>query len=438
MTAPPAIFTTNPGSRVAGEIRVPGDKSISHRAAMLGAIAEGVSEIRGFLESEDCHATLAALELLGVRIDRTAPGELRIHGAGLRGLRAPSRALDLGNSGTSMRLLSGILASQAFDSILIGDPSLMQRPMERIAAPLRRMGADICTNDGRPPIAIAGGGALNGCEHRLETASAQVKSALLLAGLAANGRTSVTEPAVSRDHTERMLQAFGVPVARAGRTVAVDGPATLKAARIDVPGDFSSAAFFIVAGLIAGAGTLILRDSGINPTRTALIDILRLMGGDIRVHPNSNATGEPKADIEVRPGALHGIDVPPALVPIAMDELPVLFAAAAVAQGETVVTGAAELRVKESDRLAVMAEGLAAVGVTAVRLFDGLRVRGGSVSGGSVDCAGDHRVAMSFAVLGASARSPIVIHGVQNVATSFPGFAEAARSIGLDVTEKKE
>lgn len=437
MTASPASFTSNPGGRVAGEVRVPGDKSISHRAAMLGAIAEGVTEIAGFLESEDCLATLAALESLGVRIERPAPGELRIHGAGLRGLRAPLKALDLGNSGTSMRLLSGILAGQAHDSILIGDASLMQRPMERVAAPLRRMGADVRTNEGKPPIAIGGGRSLKGIEHRLELASAQVKSALLLAGLAAKGRTSVSEPAVSRDHTERMLEAFGVPVTRVGSAVAVDGPAKLRAIRIDVPGDFSSAAFFIVAGLIAGGGTLVVRDTGINPTRTALIDILRLMGGDIRVRPHASATGEPRADIEVHRSALHGIVVPAALIPAAMDEFPVLFAAAAVAKGETIVTGAAELRVKESDRLAAMAEGLAAIGVNLDRLPDGLRVRGGEIGGGSVGSRGDHRVAMSFAVLGACAQSPIAIRDVQNVATSFPGFAETARSVGLDITEKK-
>ena len=335
-----------------------------------------------------------------------------------------------------MRLLAGLLSGQPFDSILIGDESLMQRPMERVAAPLRRMGADIRTNGGKPPVAIAGRRSLIGCEHRLEIASAQVKSALLLAGLAAKGRTSVSEPAMSRDHTERMLKAFGVAIARTGSEITLDGPATLKATDIDVPGDFSSAAFFIVAGLIAGAGPLVIRDVGVNPTRTALMDILRLMGADIRVHPLPLANSEPRADIEVRPSELHGIAVPDKLVPISMDELPVLFAAAAVAKGETVVTGAAELRVKESDRLAAMAEGLAAVGVSTERLPDGLLVRGGAVAGGSVDSRGDHRVAMSFAVLGSRARSPIAIRGVQNVATSFPGFSESARAAGLAIAEK--
>jgi len=435
VTASHANFVVKPGGRVAGEVRVPGDKSISHRAAMLGAIAKGLTEVRGFLEGEDCHATLAALESMGVRIERPAPGELCIFGAGPRGLEAPAKALDLGNSGTSMRLLAGLLVGQAFDSILVGDASLMQRPMERVAAPLRRMGAEVRTNDGKPPLTIAGRRSLNGCEHRLEIASAQVKSALLLAGLAAQGRTSVIEPAISRDHTERMLEAFGVRVTRAGSAVAVVGPATLVATRIDVPGDFSSAAFFIVAGLIAGSGPLVIRNVGVNPTRTALIDVLRLMGADIRVQPLPANDSEPRADIEVRPSALHGVAVPASLMPVAMDELPALFAAAAVATGETVVTGAAELRVKESDRLAAMAEGLAAVGVATEQLSDGLRVRGGDVSGGSIDSRGDHRIAMAFAVLGARAQSPIAIRDVQNVATSFPGFAETARAAGLDITE---
>ncbi|MGH8130504.1 MAG: 3-phosphoshikimate 1-carboxyvinyltransferase [Steroidobacteraceae bacterium] len=432
----PASFIAKPGGRVAGEIRVPGDKSISHRAAMMGAIASGVTEIHGFLEGEDCLATLAALAALGVRIERPVAGRILLHGAGMHSLRAPTTALDFGNSGTGLRLIAGLLCGQPFDSILIGDASLMRRPMERVAAPLRHMGADLRTNDGRPPLAIGGGRSLRGCEHRLEFPSAQVKSAILLAALYANGRTTVREPGPSRDHTEKMLQAFGVAVSRQSGTVSLEGPATLAATRIDVPGDFSSAAFFLVAGLIAGTAPLVIRGVGINPTRTALLDILRLMGADIRMREVADRGAEPVADIEVRPGKLRGIAVPPALVPIAMDELPVLFAAAAVAEGETVVSGAAELRVKESDRLETMAEGLAAVGIAAEVLPDGLRVRGGPVHGGVVESRGDHRVAMSFAVLGARAKNPVAIRDVQNVATSFPGFAGAARAVGLSVTEE--
>jgi len=428
-----ATFIAGPGRRVSGEIRVPGDKSISHRAAMLGAVASGITEIDGFLDGEDCAATLAALASMGVRIERPAATQVVMHGAGLRGLRAPSAALDLGNSGTAMRLLAGLLCGQGFDSTLIGDASLMRRPMERVAAPLRRMGANVRTSNGRPPLVIAGNRPLRGCAHHLDLPSAQVKSAILLAGLYAHGRTAVSEPQPSRDHTERMLAAFGVPVSRDDATVAIEGPATLTATRVDVPGDFSSAAFFIVAGLIAGAAPLLIRGVGINPTRTGLLNILRLMGADIRVRNAASRAGEPVADIEVMPGELRGVVVPHELVAGAIDEFPVLFAAAAVAAGETLVTGAAELRVKESDRIAVMAEGLAALGIPVETLPDGVRIRGGPVRGGVVESRGDHRVAMSFAVLAARASTPVLIRNVQNVATSFPGFAATARAAGLDL-----
>jgi 3-phosphoshikimate 1-carboxyvinyltransferase len=335
-----------------------------------------------------------------------------------------------------MRLLAGILAGQAFDSTLVGDVSLMRRPMERVAAPLRRMGADIRTVEGHAPLSIRGGQRLRGCGHVLDVASAQVKSALLLAGLEADGRTSVAEPGVSRDHTERMLAAFGVTVERSDGSVAVRGPASLRAAAILVPGDFSSAAYFIAAGLVAGSGAVILRDIGINPTRTALVEILRLMGADIRVHPRPDGKVEPMADLEVRPGPLRGISVPAAMVAPAIDELPLLFAIAALAQGETLVSGAAELRVKESDRLAAMAAGLRQLGVNVTEAPDGLRIVGGPVRGGSVDSRGDHRIAMSFAVLAARAESAVTILDVHNVATSFPGFVQTARAAGLRLSEE--
>jgi 3-phosphoshikimate 1-carboxyvinyltransferase len=431
----PARYLAEPGGRVAGEARVPGDKSISHRAALLASVADGVSEIDGFLEGEDCRATLGALAAMGVRVERSEPGRLRVHGVGASGLRAPAIALDLGNSGTAMRLLAGLLAGRPFDTILVGDSSLMRRPMERVAAPLRRMGADIRTNDGRPPLAIAGGRALQGADLRLETPSAQVKSAILLAALDAKGSTTVVEPGPSRDHTERMLEDFGVAVRREGKTLSLEGPARLRAARVAVPGDFSSAAFLIVAALIAGTSSLVIRGVGVNPTRTALLEILARMGGDVRLHPVTAAGREPVADIEVRPSRLQGIAVPPGLASIAMDELPVLFAAAAVADGETVVTGAAELRVKESDRLAAMGEGLLALGIAAEPLPDGLRIRGGAPTGGTIDSHGDHRVAMAFAVLAARASGPVEIRGAQNVATSFPGFTAVARAVGLRLEE---
>jgi 3-phosphoshikimate 1-carboxyvinyltransferase len=436
VTAAHPGFVAGPGGRVSGEIRVPGDKSISHRAVMMGAIASGRTEIHGFLDGEDCIATLAAFRAMGVHIERPGATQVVLQGAGMRGLRAPSAALDLGNSGTGMRLLAGLLCGQSFDSTLTGDASLMRRPMERVAAPLRRMGADVRTRDGRPPLVIAGNRRLHGCAHHLDVPSAQVKSAILLAGLYADGRTMVSEPQPSRDHTERMLGAFGVQVTRDDATVSLDGPAALAATRIDVPGDFSSAAFFIVAGLIAGAAPLLIRGVGVNPTRTGLLDILRLMGADIRLHQASSQAGEAVADIEVRPGELRGIVVPHELVASAIDEFPVLFAAAAVAEGETLVTGAAELRVKESDRIAVMAEGLAALGVAVEALPDGIRIRGGPVHGGVVESRGDHRVAMSFAVLAARASAPVIIRDVQNVATSFPAFATTARAAGLDLAEE--
>jgi 3-phosphoshikimate 1-carboxyvinyltransferase len=335
-----------------------------------------------------------------------------------------------------MRLLAGLLAGQEFDSTLVGDASLMQRPMERVAEPLRRMGADVRTQEGRPPLSIGGGRRLRGCAHVLPVASAQVKSALLLAGLQAEGRTSVREPAPSRDHTERMLASFGARVIREDGAVAVDGPAAIAGTRIDVPGDFSSAAFFIVTGLIAAGGTLCIRGVGVNPTRIALIEILRNMGADIRLHALADATGEPRADIEVRRSRLRGIAVPPALVPAAIDELPVLFAAAAVADGETTVTGAGELRVKESDRLATMAAGLTALGIAVESRPDGMVVRGGPVRGGAIDCHGDHRIAMAFAVLATRAQSQVAIRDVQNVATSFPRFAAVARAAGLRLSEE--
>jgi 3-phosphoshikimate 1-carboxyvinyltransferase len=429
-------FVVEPGGRVSGRIRVPGDKSITHRAIMLGAIAQGATDIHGFLDGEDCRSTIAAFEAMGVVIERPSHDRLVVLGRGFQGLRAPASALDLGNSGTAMRLLAGILCGQPFDAILIGDASLMRRPMERVATPLRRMGADIRTNEGRPPIAIAGGRKLRGCSHTLDVPSAQVKSAILLAGLHATGVTRVAEPEPSRDHTERMLAAFGVPVAREDSTVTMAGPRALTGTRIDVPGDFSSAAFFVVAALIAGTAPLRITGVGINPTRTGLLDILRLMDADIRVHSECDRGGEPVADIEIRPGPLRGISVPRELVASAIDEFPVLFAAAAVASGETVVTGAAELRLKESDRIAVMAEALNALGVDAVPLPDGMRIRGGGLRGGIVESRGDHRVAMSLAVLAARAEAPVVIRAVQNVATSFPGFTTTAAAVGLRIAEE--
>jgi 3-phosphoshikimate 1-carboxyvinyltransferase len=404
---------------------------------LFGGIAEGDTDITGFLAGEDCLATLRALQALGVRIERLEEEHVLVHGVGPDGLRPAAGALDMGNAGTAIRLFMGLLAPQRFDSTLIGDESLMRRPMERVATPLRSMGADITTHDGKPPVEIHASKGIRAIDYALPVASAQVKSAILLAGLQAYGRTHVTEPAPSRDHTERMLGAFGVEVLRNGATIAIEGGQTLRGTRIRVPGDFSSAAFFIVAGCLAAEKGLLVRNVGVNPTRTGLIELLQQMGADIRVHARSGNSGpnsEPIADIEVHKSRLRGIKVPESLVPLSIDEFPIFFIAAACAEGETLVRGALELRVKESDRLASMAQGLTTLGVENQLLADGLWIRGTDrFGGGSIDSHGDHRIAMSFAVASLKARAPIEILDVANVATSFPGFVNTARKAGLQI-----
>jgi 3-phosphoshikimate 1-carboxyvinyltransferase len=433
-------YLVNPSSQANGSVRVPGDKSISHRALMLGSIAEGITEVRGFLESEDCLATMKAMRALGVQIEQTGAQEVRVHGVGLKGLKAAGHVLDMGNSGTAMRLMTGLLSGQSFASELIGDASLMKRPMERAAAPLRLMGANIETLAGKPPVKISPSSGLKGIRYELPVASAQVKSAVLLAGLYANGTTEVIEPAVTRDHTERMLIGFGCSVDSANGHIKLEPPARLEACSLEVPGDFSSAAFFLIAGSISRGGGVTIKGVGINPTRTGLLDILALMGADLRVVNHRSAGAEPVADIEVRPAKLRGIHVPEHLVPLAIDEFPALFIAAACAEGETIVTGAEELRVKESDRIAVMADGLRALGVECEVLPDGMRIQGrGSdtvFTGGEIESHGDHRIAMSFSVASLRASGPIRIHDVANVATSFPGFVSTATTVGLQVTEQ--
>ena len=433
--AAPRSWRVAPGGAVTGTFTVPGDKSVSHRALMLGALAQGETRISGFLAGEDCLATARSLTALGVPIERPAETEVWVRGRGAGGLSAAAAPLDMGNAGTAMRLMMGLLAPRNFDSTLIGDESLMRRPMERVAEPLRRMGARIDTQGGRPPVVVHGTPRLTGIEYALPVASAQVKSALLLAGLAASGRTQLTEPAPSRDHTERMLRAFGVHLRQQGGVITLEGGQPLHATTIAVPADFSSAAFFLVAAALAAEGPVRLTNIGVNPTRTGLLELLKLMGAELRVVPHAGSTGddaEPVADIEVRRSPLQGITVPEALVPLAIDELPVFFIAAAAARGETLVQGAAELRVKESDRLAAMAAGLGVLGVEHELLPDGLRIRGTrEFSGGSVDSHGDHRIAMAFAVAALRAREPIEIANVANVATSFPAFEECARRAGL-------
>lgn len=428
------IFLAKPGSSLAGRIRVPGDKSISHRSIMLGSLAEGTTEVEGFLEGEDALATLQAFRDMGVVIEGPHHGRVTIHGVGLHGLKAPAGPLYMGNSGTSMRLLSGLLAAQPFDTTLTGDASLSKRPMNRVAKPLREMGAVIETGpEGRPPLTIKGGQRLTGMAYDMPMASAQVKSCLLLAGLYAAGSTSVTEPAPTRDHTERMLRGFGYPVSVEGSTASVEAGHKLTATRIEVPADISSAAFFLVAASIAEGSELVLEHVGINPTRTGVIDILKLMGGDITLENQREVGGEPVADIRVRAAKLKGIDIPEDLVPLAIDEFPVLFVAAACAEGRTVLRGAEELRVKESDRIQVMADGLIALGVKAEPTPDGIIIEGGSIGGGEVWAHGDHRIAMSFSVASLRASAPIRIHDCANVATSFPNFLALAAEVGINV-----
>jgi len=426
--------------RICGAMAVPGDKSISHRALMISGIAEGTSQVSGFLASEDCLATLSAMRALGVRIEQPNDTRIVVHGVGLHGLRDAGRALDMGNAGTAMRLFAGLLAAQKFDSRLVGDASLMQRPMERVAKPLREMGADVRTSSGTPPVDIGGGQRLHGIEYRMPMSSAQVKSAILLAALYADAATTIIAPAISRDHSERMLKSCGVRVETDGLRTALYPPSRLLSQKLTVPGDFSSAAFFIVAGCLAAPQEgLLIQGVGINPTRTGLLDILRSMGADIEVLNARDSGTEPVADLRVRASSLRGVKVPVESVPLAIDELPVLFIAAACAHGSTWVSGAEELRVKESDRIAAMSAGFTAMGVVHTVFPDGMRIEGrgegAAFSGGVVHSCGDHRIAMAFCIASLRAAAPIEIRDVANVATSFPGFVPLARSVGLTVRE---
>jgi 3-phosphoshikimate 1-carboxyvinyltransferase len=425
-------WTSTRGGALGGELRVPGDKSISHRAVMFAALADGVSTVRGFLEGEDTRATARAFATMGVRIEQPSASERIVHGVGLHGLRAPATAIDCGNAGTGMRLLTGILAGQGFDSTLTGDESLSRRPMRRVIEPLARMGAQIDAQDGGlPPLRVHGGRVLTGIDYALPVASAQVKSALLLAGLYARGETTVREPHPTRDYTERMLAAFGWPIAFSAGEARLSGGGHLRATTVVVPADFSSAAFFLVAASIVPGSDLLLREVGINPRRTGLLAALKLMGADITLERQRELGGEAVADLRVRHARLRGIDVPEALVPDMIDEFPILFVAAAAATGITRVTGAAELRVKESDRIAVMARGLRTLGIAIDETPDGAVIEGGRCGSGAVDSAGDHRCAMSFAVAGLVADGEIRIGDCANVATSFPGFVELANGCGF-------
>lgn len=425
-------WTARTGAALRGTLSVPGDKSVSHRAIMFAALAEGVSRIEGFLEGEDARATEAVFRRLGVSIDAPGPGRRVVHGVGLHGLRGVDGPLDCGNAGTAMRLLAGLFAGQAFDTTLVGDASLSKRPMRRVTEPLARMGARIDTGEGGlPPLHIHGGTPLKGIEFETPVASAQVKSALLLAGLYAQGTTTVHEAQPTRDYTERMLAAFGWPIDFAPGHARLEGGHRLQAMDVTVPADFSSAAFFIVAATLIPGSELRLRRVGMNPRRVGLLHVLRLMGADIHAESADEQGGEPVADLVVRHAPLRGIEVPEEHVADMIDEFPVLFMAAACAEGATVVRGASELRVKESDRIGTVAAGLRALGIRVDETPDGATVHGGAPGGGRIDSHGDHRVAMAFAVAGQMASAPVRIDDIANVATSFPGFDAMAREVGF-------
>ena len=431
-------WVSRPVSGIGGGLTVPSDKSISHRALLLGAIAHEPVTIDGLLEGEDCNATRRALEAMGARIDTDKSGRVIFHGDGAGALSTPVGPLDLGNSGTAIRALCGLLAGLGLEAELTGDESLLKRPMDRIAVPLSRMGAGIRTQDGKPPIIIEGDRLLVGIDYEMPVASAQVKTAILLAAIFADGTTRVRQPGICRDHTERMLKNLGAPIRFDETTIEIVGPATISGGHISVPGDFSSAAFFIVAGLLSADDGLLIHNVGVNPTRTGLLDILRMMGARIELGEIRTQGVEPVCDITVFRSDLKGIDIPIEHVATAIDEFPVLFVAAARAEGETRLDGAAELRLKESDRIAVMAECLGILGVDVATTADGIRIAGGRIGGGCVDSHGDHRVAMAMAVAGAVAEDQVTVQDTANVATSFPDFVDAATRIGLDLSDSEE
>ncbi|HCT28266.1 MAG TPA: 3-phosphoshikimate 1-carboxyvinyltransferase [Stenotrophomonas sp.] len=424
------------GQPLQGSLTIPGDKSVSHRSVMFAALADGTSHIEGFLEGEDTRATARIFSQLGVRIETPSPSQRIVHGVGIDGLKAPDAPLDCGNAGTGMRLLAGLLAGQAFDCTLIGDESLSGRPMRRVTGPLSQMGAKIDTeSDGTPPLQVHGGQALHGIDFASPVASAQIKSAVLLAGLYAQGETSVLEPHPTRDYTERMLSAFGVEIEFSPGKARLRGGQRLRATDIVVPADFSSAAFYLVAASIIPGSELRLKQVGLNPRRTGLLHALRLMGADITEENPAEQGGEPVADLVVRYAPLKGARIPEALVPDMIDEFPALFVAAAAAEGQTVVSGAAELRVKESDRLAAMATGLRALGMQVDETEDGATLHGGvRLGSGTIESHGDHRIAMAFAIAGQISDGEVRINDIANVATSFPDFDGLARSAGFNLT----
>ena len=432
-------YCISPGGKLSGRFSVPGDKSISHRALMLSAIAEGQSRITGFLDSEDTLATMAAFRSMGVEIQYSSDNEVIVGGVGMQGLSAPETALNLGNSGTSVRLLSGLLSGLGIECELVGDESLMSRPMRRIVDPLKKMHASItCSEDGTLPIYIKGGASLTAIDYEMPVPSAQLKSSLLLAALNAKGRTCIHEPVATRDHTERMLEQFTYEIECEGSTIALTGGGVLKATDIKIPADISSAAFFIVGACIADESDIIIENVGINPNRDSVIHILKAMGADISLMDEKVVSGEPVADIWVKSSELHGIDIQESLVPGAIDEFPAIMVAAACAKGKTRVTGAGELRIKESDRISAISSGLQTLGIDVDEQPDGMIVTGGKIAGGEINSFTDHRIAMAFAIAGLNASSPITVKDCANVDTSFPSFVTVAKTAGLDLVVEEQ
>ncbi|WP_131781656.1 3-phosphoshikimate 1-carboxyvinyltransferase [Legionella gresilensis] len=429
-------FISSPVEKLLGDITVPGDKSISHRAIMLGAIAHGTTTINGFLDGEDCLATLKAFCLMGVSIEGPISQRVIIHGVGKYGLQPPTDTIDCGNSGTSIRLLAGLLAAQPFDSSLTGDASLLKRPMERVSRPLNQMGANINTTEGKPPLFIKGGKELVGITYEMPEASAQVKSALLLAGLYASGDTTIIEPGFTRDHTERMLTTFSYPIRKCENKIIINSDGECISTDIIIPGDISSAAFFIVAATLIPDSDILIRNIGINPTRTGVIQILQQMGAHIDLKNKRLYGEELVADLHVRYAPLEGIDIPSNLVPLAIDEFPIIFIAAACAKGQTRLHGAKELRNKESDRISAMADGLQRLGIEIQTFSDGVFINGGTIKGGKIDSYHDHRIAMAFSIAGAVAKDKVIIKNCANVATSFPSFVKTANMIHLAIEEQ--
>jgi len=433
----PHHLISAPISSLHGDIQVPGDKSISHRAIILGAIAKGITTVQGFLDGEDCLRTLTAFQMMGVRIEGPFNQRVVIHGVGKRGLVKPLGPIDCGNSGTTMRLLAGILAAQSFSTQLTGDKSLSNRPMERIARPLMHMGAEITTCEGYPPLTIHGVPGLDGMTYEMPHASAQVKSCLLLAGMYAFGETRVIETGHTRDHTERMLTTFSYPFRKTDNAIIIQGSHECQATDLVIPGDMSSAAFFIVAATLIPNAELIIRNVGVNPARMGMIHLLKRMGASIEILNKRLWGEEPVADIQVRSAPLEGIEIPATLVPSAIDEFPIIFIAAACAKGQTLLHGAKELRYKESDRIQVMVNGLIALGIDAHALDDGVHIRGGILRGGVVDSCHDHRVAMAFAIAGAAAESPVTILNSEAIVTSFPTFVHTANQLNMAIRDLK-